>query len=168
MRKTKRLGVLLLVGMIMMLISSCDNLPWSHSNNYDTSDTTYVAEYVESIQNPSLVNVPEVLKLQRSMQEIASVDSAFMAMPAEVVKNVSSVLLKKNGQVKKKDVVDEFRLHKDIYTALPSATPKKVDTTATDLGDRRNKVISTSYSFRTDTVNGKPVKIQIKTEESYE
>ena len=47
-----------------------------------------------------------------------------------------------------------------------SAINKPVDKTATDLGTRQP--VKTEISFRTDTVNGKPKKVMVKTEEYYE
>ena len=59
-----------------------------------------------------------------------------------------------------------------VYNNLPKSTTAPVNTvdkSATDLGSRHDSnVISTSYNYRTDTINGKPVKIRITTTESYE
>lgn len=179
--KLKRLGVLLLVGIMTTLIYSCKNGPiGSSEDSYCVSDSTHVAQFIENLQNPDLMAAEEVVALQQQMIADCTIDSAFTAMSPNVVKTVSTVLLKKRKFIRKKDVVEEFRLHGDIYNNLPknevpaantnaTVTPetnKQVDLSSTDLGNRR--VISTSYSYRTDTIDGKPVKVQIKTEESYE
>ena len=169
MKRLKMLGVLLLAG-LLMAITSCRHNPFS--SNYDSADSAQVAQFVESCQNPDLMSVPEVIELQNQMLEIAKVDSAFKAMSTKELTDVSSVLLKKRIYVRKKDIVEEFRLHKDIYENLPTTESAQNDKEqilqASDLGNRHDSVFSTSYKFRTDTINGKPVRIKIKTEESYE
>jgi hypothetical protein len=136
-------------------------------------DSAQVAQFIEGCQNPDLMSVPEVIELQNQMLEITKVDSAFKALSKKELTDVSSVLLKKRTYVRKKDIVEEFRLHKDIYENLPTTestaqNDKEQILQASDLGNRRDSVFSTSYKFRTDTINGKPVRIKIKTEESYE
>jgi hypothetical protein len=176
--KLKRIGVLLLAGILSIVIYSCKNgTVVNPLDSYDTVDTAQVAQLIEDWMNPSLYSVEEVLTLHQEMINADSIDKAFTSIPTPIVKNVATVLLKNPNykSIKKKDIIGEFRQHKNIYINIPSATiqtkdtVKPVDLNATDLGNRRgNKIISTAYSYRTDTINGKPVRIQIKTEESYE
>ena len=84
------------------------------------------------------------------------------------------MLLKKSGTIDKKSIIEEYRANSTVYDNLPvpqqsNATTQEIDLGSTDLGSRQNQtdIISTSYQYRTDTINGKPVKIQIKKEESY-
>ena len=163
---------------------SCDRLKGLNSpgDNYDTSDSAQVAEFVNSITNPQLMSVEEVLSLKNNMLEKQSVDSAFLALDNGIINNVTTVLLKKNKTITKKDILDEYRRCSDVYNNLPKSTASNsVDKTGTDLGTRQdsnisttnsnsspNNIISTSYSYRTDTINGKPIKIRIQKIESYE
>ena len=115
------------------------------------------------------------------MLEEQAIDSAFLSLSDNTIRNVVTVLLKKNSFVKKKDIVEAYRANSNIYDNLPT-DPKasSVDKTATDLGTRQNNkndspntggpdnVISNSYSSRIDTVGGKPIRVKIQTIESYE
>ena len=167
----------------MTLLVSCDKFGVkSPGDNYDTSDSAQVAEFVNSIVNPQLMSVEEVLSLKNNMLEKQSIDSAFLALDNDLISTVTAVLLKKKQTVTKKDILEEYRRCSDVYNNLPKAnSTKDVDKSATDLGHRQDsgnatanntsspdRIISTSYSFRTDTIAGKPVKIRIQTIESYE
>ena len=176
------LSLMLLTAMGIILLGSCERLGISSpGDNYDTSDSAMVAEYVTSVVNPSVMDVTEALSLKKSMLEEQAIDSAFLSLSDNTIKNVVTVLLKKNSFVKKKDIVEAYRANSNIYDNLPT-DPKasNVDKTATDLGTRQNNkndlsnpgghdnVISNSYSFRTDTIAGKPIRVKIQTIESYE
>lgn len=155
----------------LMLLVSCDKFgSCSPGDNYDTNDSAQVAEFINSVTNPQLMSVEEALSLKNNMLEKQAIDSAFLALDNDLISTVTSVLLKKNKTVTKKDILEEYRRCSDVYNNLPKPnTTKTVDTSATDLGVRHDTgVISTSYNYRTDTINGKPVKIRITTTEAYE
>lgn len=178
MRKnfSKFLGVYLLalVGAILFL-SSCDRLSQFKSNG--DMDSISVAQAIEYAQNPLFVSIEDIVDYRTAYYENKSVDSVFFSLSPATIQNVASVLLDKcPGGITKEDIVKEYKKNQSVYDGLPDAkvtntAPVKdtaeVDRTATDLGDRR-KIISTRYSMRTDTIDGKPVKITIKTEEYYE
>lgn len=174
--------IVAILGALTLLVS-CDKFGVkSPGDNYDTSDSAQVAEFINSVVNPQLMSVEEALSLKSNMLEKQSIDSAFLALDNNLISTVTTVLLKKKQTVTKKDILEEYRRCSDVYNNLPKPnTENTVDKTATDLGTRRdsgiassnnnsstNNVISTSYSFRTDTVNGKPVRIRIQKIESYE
>ena len=178
----KSLSLMLLFATIGVLLVGCDRLGVnSPGDNYDTSDSAMVAEYVNSVVNPSIMDVTEALSLKSHMLEEQAIDSAFLSLSDNTIRNVVNVLMKKNSFVRKKDIIAEYRANKNVYDNLPT-DPKAstVDKTATDLGTRQNNgsystnpggasnVISNSYSFRTDTVAGKPIRVKIQTIESYE
>ena len=179
----KLLSLMLLVATVgIMFLASCDKFGVkSPGDNYDTADSVQVAEYVTSVVNPTMLDVTEALSLKNHMLEAQAIDSAFLSLPDNTIKNVVTVLLKKNSFVRKKDIVEAYRANKSIYDNLPTDTKATtVDKSATDLGSRQQtktdsttpggtgNIISNSYSFRTDTVAGKPVRIKIQTIESYE
>lgn len=178
----KLLSLMLVAAMGIILLGSCEHLGIkSPGDNYDTSDSAMVAEYVTSVVNPTMLDVTEALSLKNRMLEQQATDSAFLSLSDNTIRNVITVLLKKNTVIRKKDIVEAYLANKSIYDNLPSdAKVSDVDKTATDLGVRQNNkndssnpggasnVISNSYSFRTDTVAGKPVRVKIQTIESYE
>lgn len=179
MLKEKLKGVLLLAAVgAFMLLSSCQYLQ-RNSDNYDSADTTFVAQQFEQLTNPLMYSVDEILMFRELKLDRLSVEDQFMAMPEEIVKNVATVLLRrhspyKDGGIMMSDIVHEYLQNKDVYDNLPSSekdslqVTQQVDRTGTDLGTRSDSVYLTSYKYRIDTINGKPVRVKIKTEESYE
>lgn len=180
--KSKNFGRFLGVYMIALTLAvvgactltSCDKLV-SYPDNYDTAnDSVLVAQQVEAIANPVFETVKEVILYRYQADQGAKIDSIFSALTDEQVKNVSTVVINRDGCATKKSIVEEYRANNTVYDNLPTASQsanvsQKVDLSSTDLGNRRDEsdVISTSYQYRTDTINGKPVKIQTKKEESY-
>ena len=177
----KLLSLMLLFATIAILVS-CKQLGInSPGDNYDTSDSAQVAEYVNHAVNPSIMDIAEALSLKQQMLEKQSIDSVFVSLSDATIRNVASVLLKKNSFIHKKDIVEAYRANSNIYDNLPTdAKANAVDKTATDLGTRQSggndsanptgssNVISNNFSFRTDTIAGKPVRVKIQTIESYE
>lgn len=166
----KRLKFLLglLLGAVMLLTTSCHGRqPWS-GRHYDSSDSTQIASIVKDAINPGFVDTKSMLEARANELEEKSIDSVWLYLSDQVLINVFSTL-KGNEPVTKKDIVEHYKAHRDIFDKLPESAPKPVDTAATDIGSRQDKdsVFETTYAYRTDTVNGKPVKIQIKTQYSY-
>lgn len=162
--------IVAILGALTLLVS-CDKFgACSPGDNYDTTDSAQVAEFINSVVNPQLMSVEEALSLKENMLEKQSIDSAFLALDNDLISTVTTVLLKKKHTVTKKDILEEYRRCSDVYNNLPKPnSTKTVDTSSTDLGSRRDTgIISTSYNYRTDTINGKPVKIRITTTEAYE
>ena len=149
------------------------------SDNYDVAnDSIRIAQLFENLSTPQFSTVNEVIEYRNNVMLQDSIDAMFMSLPEEKLVNVVSVLIKKNfATITKKDILDEYVRCRNVYDNLPSTSDKitsaseskDVNLGSTDLGNRRSdSVVSTSYSFRTDTINGKPVRVKIKTEESYE
>lgn len=163
----------------LTFLTACDRLHNVGSDNYDVAnDSVRIAQLFENLSTPQFSTVNEVIEYRNNVMLQDSIDAMFMSLPEEKLVNVVSVLIKKNfATITKKDILDEYVRCKNVYDNLPSTSDKvtsaneskDVNLGSTDLGNRRSdSVVSTSYSFRTDTINGKPVRIKIKTEESYE
>lgn len=178
----KKINVLQLIACAMLVavavivscsVSSCGKMPWDKkSPTLEETVDSLVNAKVKQTVNPIFYSVDEVLVYQDLTNDGNKIDSAFSVMPEDVLKNVSHVLLKKYGTVTKKDIVTEYHNHMDIYPNLmPIQKATDNDSTqATNKGGSKNKksgVFSTTYKYRTDTVEGVPVKVQIKEEQSY-
>lgn len=163
---------MLIATIAILSMASCKNWPTSCPKNYDTADSTKIAQgYIDAIVNPKFVTVQDIIQFQQQTNENFTADSIFRVMSEQALINVATVIIKKQGSLTKNSLVDEYRANRSVYDNLPANSttltnvPQKVDLTATDLGNRR--IISTSYSYRTDTIDGVARKIQIKKEESY-
>lgn len=183
MERVKLKGIMSKIPIMFMCaigvtLSSCSNPPgWFQTENQRTLDSTTIVHQVESIVNPEFNTVDELIQFRTASAEGERVDSVFMGMSIDALRNAASVVIKRNGHVSKRAVVQEYEANRSVYDNLPKYTtaPTKdtavnVDLGATDLGnrpDKKDEIISTKYGYRTDTVDGVPRKVQIKTEESY-
>lgn len=174
------LFTLLLVFTLPTIVVSCDTQPVN--DNYDVSEESSVAEQVHEIICPTFTNVQQVLDFRSRCKKEAFYDSVFIAMPEQALNDVANVLITRQDNVCSYTIVKEYLNHRDIYDNLQpseqslqnsndikSSGVEHKDNSAME-GQRATAsgVISRSYQYRTDTVDGKPVKILIKTEESYD
>ena len=150
-------------------------LPAPTMNNFDEGDSIKVAQIYEQLKSPVMYTIKDVQDLQDVMVHESTVDNLFMSITPDIMRNVVNVLLNTEGYVTKESIVNEYRANDGIYNNLPAPETttetndsSKVDLSATDLGNRPDKTISSSFKRRTDTVNGKPVNIVTETTERYE
>lgn len=152
-----------------------DWFPSSQQNdNWDEGDSIKVAQIYEQLESPKLYTIKDVLDFQEQMIQETTAKELFLSLPENIVKSVSGVLLNTDGFVTKESLVKEYRANDAVYNNLPvdynipDDKKDSVDLSATDLGSRQDKTISSHFSRRTDTVNGKPVNIVTETTERYE
>ena len=150
-------------------------LPAPTMNNFDEGDSIKVAQVYEQLKSPVMYTISDVQNLQDAMVHESTVDNLFMSITPDIMRNVVNVLLNTEGYVTKESIVKEYRANDGIYNNLPvpettteTTDSSKVDLAATDLGNRSDKTISSSFKRRTDTVGGKPVTVVTETTERYE
>lgn len=150
-------------------------LPAPTMNNFDEGDSIKVAQIYEQLKSPMMYTIKDVQDLQDVMVRESTVDNLFMSITPDIMRNVVNVLLNTEGYVTKESIVNEYRANDGIYNNLsvPETTAEtndssKVDLSATDLGNRSDKTISSSFMRHTDTVNGKPVNVITETTKRYE
>lgn len=164
--------LIMLCGSISM--SSCDKLK-SVNPIGETPDSVYVAKYVEAIVNPTFNSVQELKMLQSRLIEEYSIDETFRLMPGEVLTNVATVCLKKDPLATKKDIVSEYLSNRAVYDNLPEKAesslhnnPNEATESPTAMEEQQKPVGQVSYRHVIDTINGKPVKVCIKEERTYD
>lgn len=156
---------LVLAAVAIIAVSSCGNAP-KLCDCPECEDTISVTERVEAVINPVFLTTVEALDYQQSLIENDEVNVSFKKIPRNTLGDICSVLIKNNRSLTKKAIVDEYKSHKDIYETLSESTGNKK---SDDSIARKDKIpISVSYQYKTDTVNGKPVRIKVKQEEYYE
>ena len=150
-------------------------LPAPTMNNFDEGDSIKVAQIYEQLKSPMMYTIKDVQDLQDAMVHESTVDNLFMSITPDIMRNVVNVLLNTEGYVTKESIVNEYRANDGIYNNLPvpettaeTNDSSKVDLSATDLGSRSDKTISSSFMRHTDTVNGKPVNVITETTKRYE
>lgn len=182
MRK-KKLNVLQLIALATFVVvaavascslSSCGKMPWDKKSLTleETVDSLVDLKVKETI-NPVFYSVEEAVVYQDLTNDGNAVDSVFNAMSEDTLSQVANVLIKRNGSTSKRSIVKEYLAHKDIYPNLLPAQNKPVvqdtikQTNKEGSKSKKSGVFSTTYRYRTDTVEGVPVKVQIKEEQSY-
>ena len=150
-------------------------LPAPEMNNFDEGDSIKVAQIYEQLKSPVMYTIKDVQDLQDVMVHESTVDNLFMSITPDIMRNVVNVLLNTEGYVTKESIVKEYRANDGIYNNLPvpettseTTDSSKVDLGATDLGNRPDKTISSSFTRHIDTVNGKPVNVITETTKRYE
>lgn len=167
----------IVAGLVMCGTTSCKGttLPWGEKTPAieETVDSLSQIVVAETL-NPTFESAEQVVVYRDLLVDDKLIDSTFEAMPEQILFNVSTVVLKRLGCAKKKDIVEEYTGHRSIYDNLPQPqseqTAQNTPPNVEDLGvkkDEKGDVISTSYRYHTDTVNGQPVKVQVKEERSY-
>lgn len=167
--------------MLALGFSSCtENVPkpWTKEAIEEIAKESAQAVFYD-MANPTFNTVDEAVIAQDTYIDGMSVDSVFYSLKPSTLKRVADVAINKNGFTDKKGIVGEYLKNKDVYlnmseTIAPAASTKD-DKSATEgggLGVTKDsgpgdKVFSTEYSYHTDTVDGKPVKVQTKVEKSY-
>lgn len=163
------LCVLVLTLAMIFISASCDYVGGEIPT--PSTDSTYIAEDIDAMWNPSLTTVSEVLLLQKRLAEEYDVDQELCSMPEDLLVTVSKVCLNKYGTVKKKDIVDEYRANISVYNNMysPQQNTQQKDSAVVE-GQPVTidvKPVSTSYYYEIDTIDGKPIKMLIK-QEKYE
>ena len=136
----------------------------------DSIASAKVADYA----NPVFNTIDEVISYRDLYTDDKQLDEIFVQLPEEVLKNVAGVCISKWGIVSKREIALQYLEDKqgsNIYDNLPvpNTQNNSTDTSTTaGPGDKPDNIISTSYRYRDDTINGKPVKVRIKTEEKIE
>lgn len=166
-------GCVILAGLVTCGMTSCKNttLPWGGEKTpaiEETVDSLVQLAVMDAI-NPSFESAEQVVVYRDLSIDGESIDSVFKSMSERDLFTVSSVVIKRLGSATKKDIVEEYNSHADIYNNLPQSEQPTQNVTLNegDPGAKKDDVFSTSYRFHTDTVDGQPVKVQIKEEKSY-
>lgn len=154
----------------MATFSSCgDNAvkPWSKTAIEEIATESANGVYYDLI-NPTFLSVDDAVSYHDQLTHGLSIDSVFMSIPKKTLRNVANVCIKNSGSANKQQIVDEYITNAKVYKNLPDQPA--TDSGGSDVTKEEKKlsgVFSTEYNYYTDTVNGKPVKVQVKTEKSY-
>lgn len=124
------LVAVLLIGIVGLSVNSCTEggikSYFSSQEEVETAD-----QAVEAIVNPDLGSVSDVVNFYTTLRSNMYIDSMFMALPETTIIDVSSVLLKSTPTVTKKDIVEEYSAHRNIYDNLPKSDVSKEESPTT-------------------------------------
>lgn len=173
-------AILFLCATLMLALgfSSCSDDPtrtWTKAEVEEMAKEAASSVYFD-LNNPTFNCVDDVVIAYDAYQNALSIDSTFYSLSISTLKRVADVCINRNGQTDKKDIVREYLKHISVYTNMSEKIPTastKDDKSATDSGgsdvtkDDGSKVFETSFNYYNDTVDGKPVKVEVKTTKSY-
>lgn len=146
------------------------------------SDSMYIPEQIDAYMNPSFSSTAEVQIFKQKIMDDIHVEDMFYSIPEDVMVNVATVCLKKKPRITAKDIVAEYEANRTIYDNLPSQessitelqaypedVPSKPDKIDEDLlKEKQKKAGTVSYRYEKDTVDGKPVKVLVREERTYD
>lgn len=120
MRKRIYLCLIALVALLAgVTFSACDQHRWKKGDkSIEETVDSLVRLNLEDIANPVFTGVDEVIVYREIDADTKAVDSVFTTLPREVISKVATVLLNKHGTTTKKDIVNEYNAHRDIYNNL--------------------------------------------------
>lgn len=167
--------ILLMLTFTLVSLTSCEN--FRGGTPTPSTDSTYIAQKIGAILNPSFTSVREVVNFQSQIMNEYETDEIFRSLDQNTLINVATVCLNKYPSISKNGIVREYRANMTVYDNLDGTTDKHESKSSTAEGNnnvdtvvegQKSPVpISVSYRKEIDTINGKPVKILIK-EERYE
>ena len=164
--------------MLALGFSSCGNDPtktWKKAEIEEIAKAAATTVYFD-LSNPSFYTVDEAVIAQNTYIDGMSVDSVFRSLKPSTLKRVADVCINKSRFTDKKGIVREYLKNISVYSNMSDSSPiasNNNNNAATGAGgsgvtkDDSTKVFETSFNYYTDTVNGKPVKVEIKTIKSY-
>lgn len=130
------------------------------------ADSAVSVAKAEAAMDVSFTSPGELVIFRDVMAENQEIDKLFLEMPEDVLVQVASVLLKRDGHVTKKSVISEYKAGRNIYDNLKPPSEEyealKADPPSTAL------IEDVSYSMKDTIINGKPQKLKVKTVRHYE
>ena len=178
------LGVLAIASLMSIGFNSCGKNDVFGLNHEDRVTEEYVdstvAAGVQNYINPLFNSVDDVLAFRTKYLEGQAIDDVFNTMPENVLKNVASVCIKREGHVSKRGIVYEYRANANVYNNLPSPDSTKTSTNtqvpptvSNSAGGQPYRpdtvpMNETKYNQHDTTIGGKTYKVHIKTETKYE
>ena len=173
------MGVLAIASLVTIGVSSCGKRDIFGLGARDAAIEEYVdstvAAGVQNYINPLFNDVDEVLTFRTKYLEGQAIDDVFNTMPEEVLKNVASVCIKREGHVSKRGIVYEYRANANIYNNLPKSDSTKsvLPPSSSSAGGQPYRPDSVpvgrvEYNQHDTTIGGKTYKVRTKTETTYE
>lgn len=142
----------------IMHMTSCNSINGERGTE---PDSVQVANQVKGIVNPVFDNVGKVLQYKEELNTNEYEDSVFRQLSPQLVYNVATIVINRDGKATKTSIVKEYERGKDIYNSLPKDIPDSI-VRPSEIDDDKPPVITT----RDTIIHSK--KVNIKTITTYE
>ena len=118
--------------------TSCNKLRMIQSEVIDKEYAdSIIAESIQNYTNPLFSSVEEALEFRSLTIDAQIIDNEFLEMPEDILRNVTSVCLKRDGYASKRSIIYEYRANAEVYNNLPKSqngTSSEVDTSNVQKG----------------------------------
>jgi len=133
MKEFGKVAGIMLIAIVLAVLATLAIIKWKGERflpkNYDSSVEVTQAD----INNPVIISIADALELQQKMNAEREIDSLFLAMGKTDMHNVIGVLINKGAtNIKKVDIVSEFKAGRAVYENLPAPDSKSNQTTTQD------------------------------------
>lgn len=152
-------------------------MPYGLTLSEESIDSIVHTSLQQSV-NPVFTDVDAVLVYRELEISGNQIDSLFLSLPTNILKNVATVVINKDGRATKLNIVHEYLANQQVYDNLASDNVlplKKLESLSTMEESRATKVDSAStpvdeitYRQHDTTLNGKPYKVTIEQKKKYE
>ena len=113
----------------IVALCSCNRYKVVDSDYTPTIDTAAILSIVHDDMCVSFSNVEQVIDWKQDYFIKQEIDSTVMALDRATLTNICQVLKYKNKRFDLDDIVTEYNLRKDVYTALSVPKPNAVEDT---------------------------------------
>lgn len=114
---------------------------------------------IKDVVNPTFYSIEEVMVYRNLDADQKRLDSAFYAMPDNIVEKVAGVLINRDGAACKRSIILEYNANRDIFDNLPNepvAEQQKSQNTSTSEPVAN---ISLTTEGKTTVTEGQPTKV---------
>lgn len=174
-RKISLIGAYVVTILILCLgliaFASCDK--WHKSDSpVPTEDSILVQQCVDQYFNPVFTDVESVLEFKKQISEKERADSFITAASPDMLRNITTVLLKRNEPVTLYSILTEYLANKNLYDNLPSnATPPITDNATPTVTEEQHRLVDScsmkqkSITYKDTMINGKKCRVETKISE---
>ena len=135
--------------------TSCDKLGVVKTEVIDKEYAdSIIAESISNYTNPLFSSVEEALEFRSLTIDAQIIDNEFLEMPEDILRNVTSVCLKRDGYASKRSIIYEYRANAEVYNNLPKSQ------------NGTSSVTDTSNVQKGTSAGGEPYRDSIKTKDT--
>lgn len=110
--------------------TSCDKLGVVKTEVIDKEYAdSIIAESISNYTNPLFSSVEEALEFRSLTIDAQIIDNEFLEIPEDILRNVTSVCLKRDGYASKRSIIYEYRANAEVYNNLPKSPTKPTNDT---------------------------------------
>lgn len=126
--------ILACVGVVLLSCVSSLGYNYYMDDSEKTSEDTLqqVVQFEQAVAqaaDPTFTSVDDVFQFYERQVEIRSIDSVFLSIPPDALRNITNVIIGNKGRATKKEIVEEFRQrYRSVYQYIKPIQAQQGDT----------------------------------------